>query len=574
MSLVTINNVSKVFDPKLPPALKNISATIRKGEILGIAGPDGSGKTTLIRLMASLLLPTEGSIAIAGYDTVRDAEAISTLIGYMPQRFGLYEDLTVIQNLNLYAELKNVAPSEKKIVFDKLLAFTGLAPFTGRFAKALSGGMKQKLGLACALLSKPTLLLLDEPSVGVDPISRRELWTMVHNLLKEGISVVWSTSYLDEAERCDSTILLNEGNLLFHGPPQELSQRVKGRVFNMSSLKGNKRTVLLNVLNKKNVIDATIQGNEIRFVVREKENPPIDLAGIDGNNIPVLTEVPPRFEDAFVDILGGGPGGYSILAEITPQIHSKRNIVVEASNLTKCFGTFTAADHITFEVKRGEIFGLLGPNGAGKSTTFKMMCGLLKPTDGKALVNGLDLQKAPSEARSNIGYMAQKFSLYGNLSVKQNLAFFSGINNLAGSQRTEMINLMIRIFGLAPFLNESAENLPLGFKQRLALSCSVMHHPEVLFLDEPTSGVDPITRREFWNHINGLVEKGITVMVTTHFMDEAEYCDRIGLVYRSKLIEVGTPDELKNAARSKENPFPTLEDAFIKLIEQYEQQSA
>ncbi len=238
--------------------------------------------------------------------------------------------------------------------------------------------------------------------------------------------------------------------------------------------------------------------------------------------------------------------------------------------MVKRFGSFIAADHMTFRIHAGEIFGLLGPNGAGKSTTFKMMCGLLKPTEGKAYVNGLNLQIAPSQARSHIGYMAQKFSLYGGLSVKQNLDFFSGIYNLKGSHRQERIRQMIDIFGLEPYLNESADTLPLGFKQRLSLSCAVMHQPDVLFLDEPTSGVDPITRREFWNHINGLVEKGVTIMVTTHFMDEAEYCDRIGLVYRSKLIKIGTPDELKELARTPHHPHPTLEEAFITLIQEYD----
>lgn len=561
--LVVINDISKQFG-NFPPALKNINATISRGEIVGLAGPDGSGKTTLIRLIAGLLLPTTGTITIAGKDTVHDADEISSLIGYMPQKFGLYEDLTVMQNLNLYAELKGVKPEAKPEVFAKLLAFTNLAPFTNRFAKALSGGMKQKLGLACALLSKPTLLLLDEPSVGVDPISRRELWKMVQGLVEEGISVVWSTSYLDEAERCHSVLLLNDGKLLFSGHPQAMTEVVKGRVFKISSIPGNRREMLSHVLRLPNVIDGIIQGNDLRIVVKEKKDPPIDVPNVK------ITEIKPRFEDAFIDILGGGPGGISVLAENSPQIKTDREVVVEAIHLTKKFGSFTAADDVTFKVNRGEIFGLLGPNGAGKSTTFKMMCGLLKPTKGKAFVNGLDLQKAPSKARSRIGYMAQKFSLYGNLSVSQNLAFFSGIYNLQGAERKKAIELMIEIFNMSPYLNESAEMLPLGFKQRLALSCAVMHHPGVLFLDEPTSGVDPITRREFWNHINGLVEKGITIMVTTHFMDEAEYCDRIALIYHSKVIKIGTPDALKQEARTEENPSPTLEDAFIQLITHYD----
>jgi ABC-2 type transport system ATP-binding protein len=311
------------------------------------------------------------------------------------------------------------------------------------------------------------------------------------------------------------------------------------------------------LLNQKNVEDGTIQGSSVRIVAHE----PFDASWV---------PCPPRFEDAFVDILGGGPGGKSALGDKIPPIKAKQNIAIKAQELTRKFGSFTAVDHVSFEVHRGEVFGLLGPNGAGKSTTFKMLCGLLKPTSGKAFVNGLSLTTAPAEARSHIGYMAQKFSLYGGLSVKQNLEFFSGVYNLTGRRRQEAVDQMIEIFGFTPFLDESAVNLPLGFKQRLALSCAVMHHPEVLFLDEPTSGVDPITRREFWNHINALVEKGCTVLVTTHFMDEAEYCDRIGLIYQSRLINIGTPDSLKELARTVDNPSPTLEDAFITLIKQYD----
>jgi len=562
-TLVEICNLSKIFSPELPPALTEINAVIPKGEIVGLVGPDGAGKTTLIRLIAGLLLPSQGHITVSGYDTVKQAEYIHYLTGYMPQRFGLYEDLTVIQNMNLYADLRGVVGAERLAIFEKLLKFTGLAPFTTRLAKDLSGGMKQKLGLACALIKKPTLLLLDEPSVGVDPISRRELWKMVYELLEEGISVVWSTAYLDEAERCHTVLLLNEGNLLYHGNPQKLTRRVEERVFKMTGIEVRRRQLLVEILRQKNVIDGVIQGKDIRFVTREKEK-------VEFKKGVKIESVQPRFEDAFIDILGGGPGGESKLAELTPQASDQTKTVIIAEGLTKKFGSFTAADHISFAIPRGEIFGLLGPNGAGKSTTFKMMCGLLRPSEGKAFVNDLDLQVAPGEARAQIGYMAQKFSLYGNLSVSQNLTFFSGIYNLTSNRQRQAIDQMVEIFNLKQFLNTSAETLPLGYKQRLALACATMHHPRVLFLDEPTSGVDPITRREFWNHINGMVERGVTVMVTTHFMDEAEYCDRIGLIYRGKMIHTGTPDELKEIAKSPQNTNPTLEDAFVKLIEEYD----
>jgi ABC-2 type transport system ATP-binding protein len=569
-ALVSIEDLTKVFENKYPPALDTINAVIPRGQIVGMAGPDGAGKTTLMRLIAGLLKPTKGHIKVAGYDTIEDAAKISNLIGYMPQKFGLYEDLTVIQNLNLYADLKGVSGEERIKSFEKLLAFTALGPFQDRLSGALSGGMKQKLGLACALLGRPTLLLLDEPSVGVDPISRRELWKMVHELIGEGMTVVWSTAYLDEAERCHSVLLLNEGELLYHGAPEALTKRVEGRTFLLTDIKGSRRAVLEKALNLDNVLDGVIQGSDVRLVVHEIKEPLIDMKALDGGSEIKIEPTSPRFEDAFMDVLGGGPGGKSVLAEITPKITTQREHIIEAKNLTKKFGSFTAANDITFSVRSGEIFGLLGPNGAGKSTTFKMLCGLVRPTSGSASVLDLDLEKAPAKARQQIGYMAQKFSLYGDLSSLQNLNFFSGIYNLKGAERKKIVDEMIDIFDLEAYLDASSSALPLGFKQRLALSCAVMHHPVVLFLDEPTSGVDPITRREFWNHINGLVEKGVTVMVTTHFMDEAEYCDRIALVYRGKIINMGTPDDLKDLARSDTNKSPTLEDAFIQLIEQYD----
>ncbi|MDP1834973.1 MAG: ATP-binding cassette domain-containing protein [Chlamydiales bacterium] len=570
--LVDIHDISKHFEGSPHLALKDINATIPRGEIVGLAGPDGAGKTTLIRLIAGLLKPTTGKITVDGLDTIQDASAIRHIIGYMPQKFGLYEDLTVQQNLQLYADLRGVTGDQRQEIFANLLSFTALKPFVDRLAKALSGGMKQKLGLACALIRKPTLLLLDEPSVGVDPVSRRELWKMVNNLLDDGISVVWSTAYLDEAEKCNTVLLLNEGQLVFYGKPDKLAQRVDGRVFRLSPVTTNAREVLMHALQQPDVIDGVIQGDDVRIVTKDKDAK-IDVAALQGGPDARLIPTSPRFEDAFIDILGGAPKGPSPLAEKTPEVKTTRTVMIEAQALTKRFGTFTAASHINLSVRTGEIFGLLGPNGAGKTTTFKMMCGLLKPTEGKSSVNGIDLQDAPGKARAQIGYMAQKFSLYGDLSVRENLEFFSGVYGLWGNKQLDAIQEMVETFHLKDYLKEPADRLPLGYKQRLALSCALMHNPLVLFLDEPTSGVDPITRREFWSHINSLVQKNVTVIVTTHFMDEAEYCDRIALVYRSKLIRMGTPEDLKETAKTEQNPCPTLEDAFIRAIEVYDMEN-
>lgn len=574
-ALVVIDGVAKRFSPQAPPTLKRLSATVAAGRITGLVGPDGAGKTTLMRLIVGLLKPDEGTISVAGFDSLRDAEAVRAFTGYMPQRFGLYEDLTVQENLNLYADLRSVVGDERRARFDRLLAFTDLKRFTGRVAGALSGGMKQKLGLACALLRTPRLLLLDEPSVGVDPISRRELWRMVEELVGEGMAVVWATAYLDEAERCGDVLLLNDGALLFTGQPSALTARAEGRTYHLAGIDTGRRAVLARALETEGVIDGVIQGRNLRLVFKDRPaanaTPSLPIGPSPGDSGDMTLEaVPPRFEDAFVDVLGGGPGGRSVLAEQMRTVDGRDEAVIEAVGLTKRFGSFTAVNNVSFSIRRGEVFGFLGPNGAGKSTTFKMLCGLLKPSEGTARVTGLDLKTASSQARRRLGYMAQKFSLYGNLSVRQNLDFFSGVYGLTGSRRRDQIARMIEIFGLEPHLHASADALPLGFKQRLALACAVMHEPAVLFLDEPTSGVDPITRREFWTHINGMVEKGITIMVTTHFMDEAEYCDRIALIYRGQEIAAASPDDLKRQARSAELPEPTLEDAFIALVEAFD----
>ncbi len=571
--LVTVRNLTMRFTPTGPVALQDMTTDIPAGMVTGLIGPDGAGKTTFIRILAGLLNPTQGELQVLGFDPVTQADAIHARIGYMPQKFGLYEDLTVAENLRLYADVRALPATERDATFQRLLGFTGLGPFTTRLAGKLSGGMKQKLGLACAMIRRPELLLLDEPSVGVDPISRRELWQMVKALAGQGIGVLWSTSYLDEAEACDHVLLFAEGRLLFDGAPAELTVRMRGRVIQVRGITGNRRGVLRRALGQPGLIDGVIQGRHVRLVLG-RQTSGIDLDVLKAGPQAELVPVAPRFEDAFLDILGGGPGGVSALARQMKPKEPSQSAVVEARELTKRFGEFTAARDITFAIRQGEIFGLLGPNGAGKSTTFKMMCGLLQPSSGQALVDGLKLAKSPGAARARIGYMSQKFSLYGTLSARQNLEFFSGIYGLTGSRRRSAMENMVDTFALGPYLKVSAETLPLGFKQRLALACAVMHEPAVLFLDEPTSGVDPITRREFWTHINGMVERGVTIMITTHFMDEAEYCDRIALVYRGRIIAIGSPDELKEGVRGQNMADPSLEDAFIALVAKDDQAQA
>ncbi len=550
--------IIKRFAKAPKPALDEVSIIIAPGEMTGLVGPDGAGKTTLIRILAGLIDPDAGQAQVFGLPAVASDRS---RIGYMPQRFGLYEDLTVMENLRLYADLRGLLVSERAASFERLLDFTDLKRFCDRLAGDLSGGMKQKLGLACALVREPALLLLDEPSVGVDPISRRELWSMVKQLADRGIGVLWSTAYLDEAEHCDTVTLLNDGKCLHSGPPGALTSALHDRVFRIVAPGAGRRALLRRALDAPMIADGTIQGASIRLMLKAGAAQPLpsDLglpAGME------LYPVKPRFEDAFVDLLGGGPPGTSPLADAYRSIPPTDRPAIEANGLTKKFGAFVAADDITFTVPRGEIFGLLGPNGAGKSTTFKMLCGLLTPTSGTGAVAGFDLRRAREDARQQLGYMAQKFSLYGDLSVQQNLDFFAGVYGLSGRPARAAVERVIAVFHLERYLKDNSGTMPLGYKQRLALACAVLHEPPVLFLDEPTSGVDPIVRREFWTHIDGLVEKGVTVLVTTHFMDEAEYCDRATLVYRGRQIATGTPDELK--ARTGNDA--TMEDAFVALI--------
>jgi ABC-2 type transport system ATP-binding protein len=552
-------------------ALQAVSMQVRKGLVTGLIGPDGAGKTTLMRMAAGLLAPDEGKITVLGIDATANALEVQSSIGYMPQRFGLYEDLTVQENLDLYADLRGVVPADRPGRYRQLMTMTGLGPFTSRLAGRLSGGMKQKLGLACTLVRPPHLLILDEPTVGVDPVSRRELWAIVYRLVREeGMSVLLSTAYLDEAERCDEVVMLHEGRILGYGPPKSFSGPMEGRTWRVRVPALKSRTLQKKLAEQPGVVDAVVQGEAVRLVMEgtsEQEAAKL-LEGIKGAS---LEPVAPRFEDSFIALLGGGR------PKATPVVVSTETVaaaapredgenIIEVKDLQRRFGDFYAVKRVTFGVRRGEVFGLLGANGAGKSTTFRMLCGLLPASGGSLSVAGVDLRRAAAPARARIGYMSQKFSLSGNLSVRQNLEFFSSAYGLSGSRRREKIDWALEQFELLPSASAASANLPLGFKQRLAMACALMHEPDIIFLDEPTSGVDPLARREFWRRIDSLAEQGVTILVTTHFMEEAEYCDRIAIMAAGEILAIGSPSEIKSSTRTRELPEPTLEDAFITLI--------
>jgi len=548
-------------------ALDNISFSIRRGGLAALVGPDGAGKTTLIRLLTGLMKSDSGVVSVLGIDAAKDPQAIQSRISYMPQQFGLYDDLTVRENLNLYADLHGVTAEEKQTQYARLMEMTGLDSFQERLAGKLSGGMKQKLGLACTLVRSPELLLLDEPTVGVDPLSRRELWEIIHKLVKEGMTVLISTSFLDEAEACERVLVLNAGKKLAEGPPAEVTRLALGRSFLAQPPEGMKaRDFQARLLAEADVIDAVPESGQVRFV-SQAASAPSGQAHFAGAT---ARPTPARFEDGFMVLLqqaGGAKATHTEARDPAERLGGSRNdFVVEVRDLDRRFGKFMAVDHVSFSVKRGEIFGLLGPNGAGKTTTFRMLCGLLPASGGTLTVAGIDVRQARASARQHLGYVAQKFSLYGQLTVSENLNFFARAYGLGGDKKRERVAWAMNQFKLKPFAHLPSAQLPGGFKQRLAMAAALLHRPEILFLDEPTSGADPFARREFWQRITALSSNGVTVIVTTHFMAEAEYCDRAAILDNGKVLAQGTPAELRARARAQAGSTATMEDAFIAIV--------
>lgn len=551
-------------------AIDDLNMQINKGELTALVGPDGAGKTTLLRLVAGLYKATSGSLNVLGFDIDKHPQAVQDRVSYMPQRFGLYEDLSVQENLDLYADLHDVPREVRSQRFKRLLEITDLTQFTERLAGQLSGGMKQKLGLACTLVRSPELLLLDEPSVGVDPLSRRDLWIIIEQLVQEeSLSVIISTAYMDEAEKCDYVYIMYEGKILKQGSPEQLKEIAHGQTWKVKFSEQIKaRTLQAQLLgNSVDIIDAVPKGEQVNFIGRQKElSTDILPQGL------VAHRRSAELEDAFMMLLQQTQKQPKLVSvpeqnfqlEQNNHLKSEQPVIV-VKDLVRTFGDFTAVANTSFDVQRGEIFGLLGPNGAGKTTTFRMLCGLLPASSGYLEVAGKNLRTARAEARAKVGYVSQKFALYSNLTVLENLKFFGGAYGLTGKKLNQQIDNALEQYDLKPHIKSG--DLPGGYKQRLSMAAALLHEPEILFLDEPTSGIDPLARRSFWYSIGELANQGITIIITTHFMEEAEYCDRIAIQDAGKLLALGSPQQVRNLA-SQDKHIGDMNEAFIAIVEQ------
>lgn len=542
---VTAENLKKYF--KDIKAVDNVSLSISKGEIYGLIGPDGAGKTTLLRMLAGILKPDSGESLIAGLSSQKEHDLVKDHIAYMAQKFGLYQDLTVYENVKFYAELYGVEKHNLDNHIYDLLDFSYMRPFKDRRAGRLSGGMKQKLQLVCALVHKPDVLLLDEPTNGVDPVSRRDFWRILYKLSADGVTIVVSTAYLDEAERCTRVGLMNGGRIIAEGKPDEV---VKKSGLGIVSIKcGNCRLASTILKEKFGSGNVHVFGDKVKVSF---DNPEEGLEAVKDylsrkgfSGFDAFVDEP-TLEDIFLGVLqGSSETGDDILSMVASKRENPDDYSVKTKKLTKQFEDFTAVNSVDLSISYGEVFGFLGPNGAGKSTTIKMLCGLLPPSSGMGMVGGNNIVTNAEDIKKNIGYMSQKFSLYEDLKVFENINFYGRIYGLSGKKLSKRREWALELSGLSGRSKDMTANLTGGWRQRLALACSILHEPPIVFLDEPTSGADPASRRLFWNIIYELADSGVTVFVSTHYMEEAEYCDRLALIFRGNMIALGTPEQLK-----------------------------
>jgi ABC-2 type transport system ATP-binding protein len=556
-------------------AVDGADLTVRQGEIHGLIGPDGAGKSSLMKAIAGVLTFDSGEVRVFDTSLVSEkaAEAVKDRIGFMPQGLGLnlYPDLTVEENIDFFAQLRLLPPNELQQRKEQLLAVTRLAKFRSRAMRHLSGGMKQKLGLISTLIHKPRLLILDEPTTGVDPVSRRDFWDILRELLKEhDTTALISTAYLDEASRFDRITLMYAGKVMAHGEPHEITSRVPGSVV---TFQASDQVATLNRL-KREFPSAEAVGPDLRVFIGATTDVAVGkiVATLPELDPAAVATSPPELEDAFVALLAQSnpatrewslpPAGVSFAAHV-----SVTDAAIEAVGLTKRFGNFLAAHEVSFTVPQGQIFGLLGANGAGKTTVIKMLTGILTPTQGSGHVAGVDMRAARASIKECIGYMSQSFSLYGELTVLENIRLYAGVYGLDHHETVERLRWVLEMAGLEDHQRERADSLPMGLRQRLALGCALVHKPRVLFLDEPTAGVDALGRRQLWEILFQLSRTlGVAILVTTHYMSEAERCDQLAIMYGGQIVARATPAEMKRATQSEMGRPVSMEDVFVSRV--------
>jgi ABC-2 type transport system ATP-binding protein len=545
VTAIHVRELRKNYGPL--EAVRGIDLDVREGEIFGLIGPDGAGKSSTFQVLGGIMQPTSGVVEVFG----EPARQTRSIVGYLTQTFSLYPDLSVAENIRYVGDLRRVPPAEIAERGNRYLQMFDMDRFTDRLAGRLSGGMKQKLSLACALVAQPRVLLLDEPTTGVDPVSRREFWDTLAHLSADGLTIVIATPYLDEAERCHRVALMHLGQLHQTGTPAELRESLGMRRIEVHTDKLSEAEDLLMAAEKDGRIsDVQRFGDRLDVLVhdpaagRSAVEETLAKAGLAARDIRVAD---PTLENTFVAELRAM--GQELHAPPFPGRHPHQKlagqVAIGGRNLTKRFGAFTAVNQINVEVRYGEVYGLLGANGAGKTTTIKMLCGLLAPTTGTAELAGGQGDIRSEAVRELVGYMSQKFSLYDDLSIDENLDFFAGVYGVPEQERGEKKQWVLEFSGLTGKQQQITGSLPGGWKQRVAFGAATMHEPSVLFLDEPTSGVDPLARRAFWRMINRLADMGAAILVTTHYLEEAEQCNRLGFMVAGELVAEGAPSAIK-----------------------------
>lgn len=534
-------------------AVRGISFTVNKGEIFGMIGPDGAGKTTTLQILAGVMEATSGVAEIFA----QPARAMRSQTGYLTQAFSLYPDLSVNENIRYMGDLRRVAPDKIAERGRRYLEMFDMDRFTDRLAGQLSGGMKQKLALACALVPEPRVLLLDEPTTGVDPVSRREFWDALAHLSADGLTILVATPYLDEAERCHTVALTHEGKIQLMGPPAELRQTQNAKRLELTTTAIHEAEKLFaNSEFDQEILDVQRFGDRLDLLAREPDKTKhvveeqLKQAHIPFDEIRVDE---PTLENTFVATLRSlGEEPHAVpFPRRHDHSHLRGQTAIGAHNLVRTFGSFTAVNDVSLEIKYGEVYGLLGANGAGKTTTIKMLCGLLEPSQGQIQLAGETSSVRSADVRMRIGYMSQKFSLYNDLSIKENLNFFAGVYGVPEDEREEKLRWVLSFSGLEGRENQITGSLPGGWKQRVAFGAAIMHEPSVLFLDEPTSGVDPLARRAFWSMINQLADAGSAILVTTHYLEESEQCNRLGMMVAGELVAEGRPGQMKGEQKDR-----------------------